>query len=106
MEIIVAVEVSILTFMAGFILGVIIKGMIDTKFDRAVQKSLIRIGQMADDEIEEKDKTIKKKNNELNEKNREINEKNKEINDLKEAIKDLQFEKTINKLDDLKGFDL
>ena len=92
-------EVSILTFMAGFALGVTIKGMIDTKFDKAVQKSLIRVGQMADDEIEEKDKIIKRKNNELS-------EKNEEINDLKKAIKDLQFEKTINKLDDLKGFDL
>lgn len=106
MEMVIIAEVSILTFMAGFALGVTIKGMIDTKFDKAVQKSLIRIGQMADDEIEEKDKTIKKKNNELNERNKEINEKNKEINDLKEAIKDLQFEKAINKLDDLKGFDL
>lgn len=99
MEMVIIAEVSILTFMAGFALGVTIKGMIDTKFDKAVQKSLIRIGQMADDEIEEKDKIIKRKNNELS-------EKNEEINDLKKAIKDLQFEKTINKLDDLKGFDL
>lgn len=99
MEMVIIAEVSILTFMAGFALGVTIKGMIDTKFDKAVQKSLIRVGQMADDEIEEKDKIIKRKNNELS-------EKNEEINDLKEAIKDLQFEKTINKLDDLKGFDL
>ena len=99
MEMVIIAEVSILTFMAGFALGVTIKGMIDTKFDKAVQKSLIRVGQMADDEIEEKDKIIKRKNNELS-------EKNEEINDLKKAIKDLQFEKTINKLDDLKGFDL
>ncbi len=99
MELVIIAEVSILTFMAGFALGVTIKGMIDTKFDKAVQKSLIRVGQMADDEIEEKDKIIKRKNNELS-------EKNEEINDLKKAIKDLQFEKTINKLDDLKGFDL
>lgn len=81
-------EVAILTFMIGFSLGIVIKGLIDKKFERVVQKSLIRVGQMADDEIERKDKTIE--------------DKNKEIERLSNMVNDLQIKRAIEKLEELK----
>lgn len=83
MEFIVA-EVAILTFVAGFVVGVAVKGIIDRRFEKKVQESLIRVGQMADDEIEEKDK---------------------KINKLENAVKELQLELAVYKLNKLKEID-
>ena len=61
----ITVEIAILTFMIGFVIGVAVKGNIDRKFDKKVQESLIRVGQMADDEIEDKNVEIERLKMEL-----------------------------------------
>ena len=85
-------EVSIITFVAGFILGTIVKGVIDRKFERVVQKTLIEVGQMADDEIEQKDKTIK--------------EKEIEIERLSSLVNELQIKRAIKRLHTLEDIDI
>ena len=45
-------NVAVISFVIGYILGIIIKGQIDKRFNREVQDVLIDVGQEADDEIE------------------------------------------------------
>lgn len=84
MEGAIVAEVSIFMVMVGFAFGFLVKGLIDTKFEKEVQKSLIRVGQMADDEIEDKDEEIKR---------------------LKEVIEGLQFERAVERFEKLKEVD-
>ena len=65
------IDLVILGFMAGVLLGVIIMEIIDKKANKKIQESLVIIGQIADDEIEEKDREIRR---------------------LTEAVNDLQIE--------------